>query len=61
MEKDELLLKLKEEFEKLNKLSDKQFEQRFTTSKFENSWYDELFKDYQVARARIELLLEILT
>ena len=60
MEQNEILSRLKEEFKKLNKVSEKQFEQRFTTSKYQDSWADEVFKEYQTIKIRIELLLELL-
>ena len=60
MEQTEILSKLQNEFRKLNNVSDKQFEQRFSTSKYEDSWQDEVFKEYQTIRIRIELLLELL-
>jgi len=61
MEKSEILEKLKEEYRKLNKISDRQFEERFDTAKSEKRWYDELYKDYHTIRIRIDLLLELLT
>jgi hypothetical protein len=60
MEKKEILSKLQIEFRKLNNVSDKQFQQRFTTSKYRDSWQDEVFKEYQTIRIRIDLLLELL-
>jgi len=60
MEQEEILSKLKEEFKRLNAVSEKQFEQRFTTSKYQDSWVDDVFKEYQTIKIRIELLLELL-
>lgn len=60
MEKEDILLKLKLEFAIMKDISEKQFEQRFSTSKYEDSWYDELFKSYQTSRIRIDLLLELI-
>jgi uncharacterized protein YjlB len=60
MEKEDILLKLKLEFAIMKDISETQFEQRFTTSKYESSWCDELFKNYQTSRIRIDLLLELL-
>ena len=60
MEKIEILAKLKEEYKKLVNISDKQFEERFSTSKHEERRYDELYKDYHNTRIRIDLLLEML-
>jgi hypothetical protein len=60
MEKDKILLKLKLEFEILKEISERQFEQRFDTSKYENSWHDDLFNSYQKTRIRIDLLLELI-
>ena len=60
MKREEVLIKLKVEFKKLNKVSEKQFEQRFSTSKYCDSWCDEIFKEYQTIKIRIELLLELL-
>lgn len=60
MEQEEILSKLKEEFKRLNAVSEKQFKERFSTSKHEDSWVDELFKEYQTVKIRIELLLELL-
>lgn len=56
----EIIIKLKEESENLNKVSEKQFEQRFTTSKYEDKWADDVFKEYKTISIRIELLLELL-
>ena len=61
MERTEILEKLKEEYSKLSKISDQQFDERFSTSKNEQRWYDELYKDYHTTRIRIDLLLELLT
>lgn len=61
MERAEILEKLKEEYRKLSKISDQQFDERFSTSKYEQRWYDELYKDYHTTRIRIDLLLELLT
>ena len=60
MEQEEILSKLKEEFKRLNAVSEKQFKERFSTSKYEDSWMDEVFKEYQTVKIRIELLLELL-
>ena len=60
MKQNEILNKLKEEFRKLNAISEKQFKERFSTSKHEDSWMDELFQEYQTVKIRIELLLELL-
>ena len=60
MEKIEILSKLKEEYQKLAKISDQQFEERFSTSKYEQKWMDDLYKDYHTTRIRIDLLLEML-
>jgi hypothetical protein len=61
MERTEVLEKLKEEYRKLSKISDQQFEERFSTSKNEQRWYDDLYKDYHTIKIRIDLLLELLT
>lgn len=60
MDKTEILAKLKDEYKKLAQISDKQFEERFSTSKHEDRWYDQLYKDYHTIRIRIDLLLEML-
>ena len=61
MEREEILNKLKDEIEKLNNASDKQFKERFSTSKHRDSWQDEIFKEYQTARIRVDLLIEMLS
>lgn len=60
MEELDILNKLKKEFKILIEISDRQFEQRFSTSKYENKWSDDLFERYQTSRTRINLLLELL-
>ena len=60
MEKQDILLKIKLELQVMMSLSDEQFEQRFSTSKHDNYWNDELFKRYQTSRIRLELLLEFI-
>jgi hypothetical protein len=61
MEKEEIFRKLKEEMEILIGISEMQFDQRFTTSKFEDKWADDIFIEYQKSKIRVELLLELLT
>lgn len=61
MEKEDLLLKLKEEFLVLNKICNRQFEERFSTSKHEDKWQDDLFREYETQRIRIDLLIELLS
>lgn len=51
---------LKKEFRKLIVISDKQFEQRFTTIKNPDSWQDDLFREYQTVKIRIELLNDLI-
>lgn len=60
MEQSEIINKLKEELKQLDKVSKKQFEQRFSTSKYQDSWQDDLFKEYQTVKIRIDLLLEMI-
>ena len=60
MVNNDITVKLKDEFDKLKIINRKQFEQRFTTSKYEDKWQDDLFRDYQNCRIRIDLLLELL-
>jgi len=60
MEQETILEKLKQEYKKLALISGKQFDERFKTSKHEQRWYDELYKDYHTIRIRIDLLLELL-
>ena len=61
MEKTEILQKLKEEMSILFEISNMQFDQRFTTSKFEDKWADDILREYQKSKTRIELLLELLS
>ena len=58
--RENLLFTLKKEFEVLKDISDRQFEQRFSTNKYKDSWQDDLFKEYQECRIRIDLLLKLL-
>jgi hypothetical protein len=60
MDKIDIIEQLKIEYDKLNKIADKQFEQRFNTSKYEDKWMDELYRDYKTIRIRIDLLIELL-
>tara|TARA_R110000824_G_scaffold106610_6_gene252019 strand:+ start:2130 stop:2357 length:228 start_codon:yes stop_codon:yes gene_type:complete len=60
MKQEEILIKLEEEFRRLNIVSEKQFNERFSTSRYEDRWMDEIFKEYQTVKIRIELLLELL-
>jgi len=60
MEQADLLNKLEEEFEKLIIVSEKQFKERFSGTKYEDRWSDNLFKEYQTIKIRIELLLELI-
>lgn len=61
MDREDLILKLKKELLELNKISNRQFEQRFTTSKYEDKWQDDLFREYQTQRVRVDLLIELIT
>lgn len=60
MELQEIIIKLRIETNKLKRICDTQFEERFSTSKHQDSWQDELFKEYQTIMIRIELLQELL-
>ena len=60
MEQQEIISKLKTEFRALKQISKKQFEQRFSTSKYEDKWADDIFNQYQTTQIRIDLLLELL-
>ena len=60
MKEKDLLVKLTKEITDLRRISEKQFEQRFSTSKYEDSWMDSLFKEYQTTIIRVELLMELL-
>ena len=60
MDKEKILKKLKAEFRTLKSISEKQFQQRFTTSKYEDKWQDEVFQQYHESRIKIDLLLELL-
>ena len=55
-----MLNKLIEEFRKLNSIIEKLFKERFSSSKHEDRWSDELFKDYETVKIRIELLIEMI-
>lgn len=61
IEREKILNKLKKEFINLKVVSEKQFSQRFSTSKYRDSWQDEIFKEYQIIAIRIELLFELLS
>ena len=56
----ELIFKLKQEFKRLKKVSELQFKERFSTSKHQDSWSDEVFREFQTVSIRIEVLLELL-
>jgi len=40
---------------------DKLIDQRYTTQKYEDRWFDDLFRDYQNTKFRIQLLIELLS
>lgn len=58
---EEILSKLKREVKNLTIISDKQFNDRFSTSKHNDTWTDDLFKEHQTCRIRVELLLELIS
>ena len=57
---EEVLSLLNFEIDKLKKLCDRQFEQRFTTIKYEDKWDDEIFRNYQICVARIGAFAEVM-
>lgn len=53
----EILLK---EYKKLFEITDKLFDERFTTSKHNDRWNDDLFKQYIKQKTRIEVVIELI-
>jgi hypothetical protein len=57
---EELLRALGGKIKDLKEISDRQFEQRFSTSKHEDKWMDELFQEYQKCIIEVMLLRDLL-
>ena len=60
MEQSKIIQKLKTEFRTLKQISKKQFDERFSTSKHEDKWSDNVFREYKTTQIRIDILLELL-
>jgi len=58
---NEILIKLQSELSRLKTICDNQFKERFASSKNNDRWADDLFKDYQSCMIKIELLNELLS
>ena len=52
--------KLTNEINKYMAVCDKLMSQRYTTQKYDDKWSDALFKEYQIAKTRIQLLIEMI-
>ena len=55
-----LFEKLKSELVNHNKICDKLWEERYNAEKYEDRWYDDLFKEYTESKSRIGILIEII-
>lgn len=55
-----LFEKLKQELSNHNKICDKLWKERYNAEEYEDRWYDDLFKEYQISKSRIGVLIEII-
>lgn len=54
-----LIQTFKKEIEKHNNICETLFDERFSTAQHEDKWHDELFRDYQRSRIRLEFVVEL--
>ena len=60
MEEQKIVDKLKKELSKHSGICDRLFGDMYSHEKYNDKWHDEIFREYQISKARVDLLTEMI-